>query len=136
MDTSVEDLEETRQILLAQLNSENDSSDPVSADSGGEDVSPPGEKEPLEEKETIANSPSTSKEDDREMEAPSPKQSKLLAMGTPISIRHSPFNALPSREKFAQSMGDLELFENLPNSTGTYQKLRSLLQKVKNVFKK
>ena len=59
-------------------------------------------------------------------------QSKLLAMGTPVSIRYSPYNSLPNLNKFAINMGDLELFKNLPNSTGAFQKVKSLLKKMKS----
>ena len=67
---------------------------------------------------------------------PAAVKSKLLAMGTPVSIRYSPYNSLPNLDKFATNMGDLELFENLPNSTGAFQKLKSLLNKVRNAFNK
>lgn len=136
MDTSVDELEEARQALLAQLkNTENgldELDEPtVEQDAGREDAG--GKNSPGQQQEA-STEPSTSTEDEHEVM--SPKQSRLLAMGTPVSIRYSSFSSLPSRDKFAQNMGDLELFENLPNSTGTYKKMRSLLQKVRSMFKK
>ena len=94
-------------------------------------------KEPLETTTTTTtNSTLPLPETKDEVLLSSPKQSKLLAMGTPVSIRYSPYNSLPNLEKFASNMGDLELFENLPNSTGAFQKMKSLLNKVRNAFNK
>lgn len=66
----------------------------------------------------------------------SPSQSKVLEMGTPVGLKFSSFSSLPGLDKFAVNMGDLELFENLPTSTGAFKKMKSLLKKVRNIFKK
>ncbi len=143
LDTSIEDLEFQRQALLAQL--DEDDSPPGDGDSNlekSESQDPPSEsnvEKPVEETISIeAEKPSVQEEvnSNSTEQNMSPKRSKLLAMGTPVSIRFSPYNALPTRDKFAQNMGELELFENLPTSTGAFQKMRSLLQKVRKVFKK
>lgn len=143
MDTSIEDLEEQRKALLAELGdgenffgdddcciveTSSQSSNELD-ENGGEGQSGNADgavEEPATEKESVAsNEPNLS-----------PKQSKLLAMGTPVSIRFSPYSTLPTRDKFARNMGELELFENLPTSTGAFQKMRSLLKKVRTIFKK
>ena len=78
-----------------------------------------------------ATSPSTPK-----TPVTSPSQSKFVEMGTPVAIKFSPYGSLPSLDKFAANMGELELFENLPESTGSFKKIQSLLKKVRNIFKK
>lgn len=163
MDTSIEDLEEQRKALLAELdqdddNEENDVRNPTIEVSGdfadvcsleeSQSKNPTNEvvversiqtinlASPLSEELPVKDE--STKIDDQNL---SPKKSKLLAMGTPVSIRYSPYNTLPPRDKFAQNgcfgtMGELVLYENLPNSTGAFQKMRSLLQKVRKVFNK
>lgn len=163
MDTSIEDLEEQRKALLAELDEgddpeEIDVQNPTTETDGSDTnlhsleesqpqsptneivgeqciqattaVSPLPKPLPIAEENTNISDQSLS-----------PQKSKLLAMGTPVSIRHSPYSTLPARDKFAHNgsfgkMGELELYENLPNSTGTFQKMRSLLQKVRKVFNK
>lgn len=148
LDKSIEDLEEHRKKLLAKLQEDvvdrsTHSNEPEVEE---ESIDIPGET-PSEEaklvKEQLMDVPKTStshisSQPDIKDAVPSssPKQSKLLAMGTPVSIRYSPYNRLPNLDKFATNMGDLELFENLPNSTGAFQKIKSLLSKVRNAFNK
>ena len=167
MDTSIEDLEEQRQALLAELGEEDEDciiedadleeseAQNVNRKTGSVTKNTLKESEPqnvtkeitVESVTTEATSSTSSASDVLSNTErinnldPSPKKSKLLAMGTPVSIRHSPYNALPTRDKFAQNgklgtMGELELYENLPNSTGAFQKMRSLLQKAKQMFNK
>ncbi|XP_046636742.1 zinc finger CCHC domain-containing protein 8 homolog [Daphnia pulicaria] len=165
MDTSIEDLEEKRQALLAELEDEDDDCVIEENFEGSETTNPtntttgivtgdtlkesgsPNLTNEVQEMDIAAVTIPTSSISDLPLniESPinnqdlSPKKSKLLAMGTPVSIRYSPYNILPSRDKFAQNgklgtMGELELYENLPNSTGAFQKMRSLLQKAKQMF--
>lgn len=165
MDTSIEDLEEKRQALLAELGDEDDDCVIEEDFEGSETTNPtntttgivtgdtlkesgsPNLTNEVQEMDIAAVTIPTSSISDLPLniESPinnqdlSPKKSKLLAMGTPVSIRYSPYNILPSRDKFAQNgklgtMGELELYENLPNSTGAFQKMRSLLQKAKQMF--
>lgn len=125
-DTTIEDLEERRLALLAQLQDEASTSGSTKSESGDvQTITIDGEEEAEKKDET-----------DKSGDQTSPKESKLLVVGTPVAIRHSSFESLPDRNKFAKGMGDLELYQNLPNSTGTFQKMRSLLEKVRRVFKK
>ncbi|KAG6449402.1 hypothetical protein O3G_MSEX006047 [Manduca sexta] len=57
---------------------------------------------------------------------------KTTQYGTPVMNIASPYEKLPSDVKFAKDICDVINFENLPNSTGNYQKMCSLLKKVKN----
>lgn len=133
-DATIEDLEEKRMALLAQLQ-EQGSNSSCSKESGEIPLISLDENDGAGEKTGDAP-PASDATDTIEVVPTSPKSSKLLEVGTPVAIRHSSFSSLPDRDKFAKGMGDLELFENLPNSTGTFQKMRSLLEKVRRAFKK
>lgn len=52
---------------------------------------------------------------------------KIISMGSPIPINPQK----PPLENFAKDMGELMYFENLPSSTGKFDKMRGLLQKVR-----
>lgn len=58
-------------------------------------------------------------------------QSKMVALGTPSLSRHSPFVKLPDYEKFSKDVSAHLPFENLPNSTGTYEKMKNVVKKVR-----
>lgn len=57
---------------------------------------------------------------------------KNTLYGTPVINVASPFAKLPSDDKFAKDICDVIYFENLPNSTGKYKKISSLLKRVKS----
>ncbi|XP_015123905.1 zinc finger CCHC domain-containing protein 8 homolog [Diachasma alloeum] len=59
---------------------------------------------------------------------------KSVELGTPILQSTSPFTKLPSSEKFSKDICDVINFENLPNSTGKYEKMTGILQKVRGVL--
>ncbi|XP_055629060.1 zinc finger CCHC domain-containing protein 8 homolog [Toxorhynchites rutilus septentrionalis] len=59
---------------------------------------------------------------------------KTMSLGTPILTAFSPFNKLPCGEAFSKGVSDVINFENLPNSTGKYERMKSLLTKVRNVI--
>lgn len=52
--------------------------------------------------------------------------------GTPMVVSVTPYNKLPSDDKFAKDICDVINFENLPNSTGKYKQISTLLKKVKD----
>ena len=129
------DLEQARVALMAQLKengSDNEDSTPSAELSRTDDGGDPEKKSATEQPPEAELDPTSSSQEPEECTS----QSRLLALGTPVSIRHSPFNALPAINKFATDMGDLELFQNLPNSTGAYQRVKSVLQKAKTALKK
>ena len=121
LDMSIEDLEEWRKSLLAKLQEvdfQEESHDNI-------------EQNQLEVMEGSLRIPDENSERNyvNSSAASIAIQSKFLSMGTPVSIRHSSYNSLPNLEKFASNMDDdLELFENLPNSTGAFGKMKSLLK--------
>lgn len=59
---------------------------------------------------------------------------KKMSLGTPILTPFTPFNTLPCGEAFSKGVSDVINFENLPNSTGKYERMKSLLSKVRNVI--
>lgn len=51
--------------------------------------------------------------------------------GTPIHIKDKSFKALPSPEKFHKGIEDHIPFENLPDSVGTFERMRNLFKSIK-----
>lgn len=62
--------------------------------------------------------------------------SKETLSGTPVIQGVSPFNNLPNCEKWREGVSDVMDFENLPESVGKYEKMRTLLEKVRVKVKK
>lgn len=56
---------------------------------------------------------------------------KTTLYGTPVMNIASSYEKLPSDDKFAKDICDVINFENLPDSTGKYKKISTLLKKVK-----
>lgn len=54
---------------------------------------------------------------------------KLIAMGSPVPATLN--NKRPPLENFAAGMGELIYFENLPTSTGVFDKMRKVIHKVR-----
>lgn len=57
---------------------------------------------------------------------------KATSYGTPVMNIASHYEKLPSDIQFSKDICDVINFENLPDSTGKYQKICSLLKKVKS----
>jgi len=55
-------------------------------------------------------------------------------VGTPVLESVSRFQQLPSGESFSAGVSDVIHFENLPNSTGKYEKMRTVLSKVRKTL--
>ncbi|XP_053665080.1 zinc finger CCHC domain-containing protein 8 homolog [Anopheles marshallii] len=56
---------------------------------------------------------------------------KRMSLGTPILSAFTPYGTLPSGEAFSKGVSDVIHFENLPNSTGKYLQMKSLLSEVR-----
>jgi zinc finger CCHC domain-containing protein 8 len=56
---------------------------------------------------------------------------KSVDLGTPILHRSSSYSSLPNPEKFSVDICDVINFENLPDSTGKYEKMSDLIRKVR-----
>ncbi|KAL0272633.1 UNVERIFIED_CONTAM: hypothetical protein PYX00_005526 [Menopon gallinae] len=61
---------------------------------------------------------------------------KNMDLGTPILKSISPYSKLPSREQFSVNVSDVINFENLPNSTGKYESMSSLILKIRDTASK
>ncbi|XP_044266800.1 zinc finger CCHC domain-containing protein 8 homolog [Tribolium madens] len=61
---------------------------------------------------------------------------KESSFGTPILKSGSPYSTLPDPDKFSKDVSPVINFENLPNSTGKYEQLSDVLQKVRDTLKK
>ena len=55
--------------------------------------------------------------------------------GTPICTLYSPYPNLPAQPKWATNTTDHIMFENLPESTGKYENIRGILQKIREKSK-
>ncbi|KAH6948995.1 hypothetical protein HPB50_027383 [Hyalomma asiaticum] len=73
---------------------------------------------------------STSSSNSSTVDTPKSKTHKVT-LGTPMLIGFSKYTSLPPRENFAKGMTDYIPFENLPGTTGRYDKLRTVLQRVR-----
>lgn len=78
---------------------------------------------------TIQNG-STSNSDDSPLKTLKGKTHKVT-LGAPMLIGFSKYTSLPPRENFAKDMTDHIPFENLPGTTGRYDKLRTVIEKVR-----
>ncbi|XP_075220188.1 zinc finger CCHC domain-containing protein 8 homolog isoform X2 [Lycorma delicatula] len=69
---------------------------------------------------------------------PSPNlgRMKSVDLGTPVLKSVSPYSKLPSPESFSQNICDVINFENLPDSTGIYDKMVGILSKVRSSVKR
>uniref|UniRef100_A0A182KB88 PSP proline-rich domain-containing protein n=1 Tax=Anopheles christyi TaxID=43041 RepID=A0A182KB88_9DIPT len=56
---------------------------------------------------------------------------KRMSLGTPILKAFTPYDTLPSGEAFSKGVSDVIHFENLPDSTGKYLQMKSLLSEVR-----
>ncbi|XP_021918668.1 zinc finger CCHC domain-containing protein 8 homolog isoform X2 [Zootermopsis nevadensis] len=57
---------------------------------------------------------------------------KSVDLGTPILQSASPYSHLPSSEKFSHHICSVINFENLPDSTGNYERMSDLIRKVRS----
>lgn len=69
-----------------------------------------------------------------EFSTPSRGTVKSVVLGTPILESTSPYSKLPSVDKFSKDVCDLMNFENLPDSTGKYEQMTGILQKVRSTL--
>ncbi|KAL3268843.1 hypothetical protein HHI36_007934 [Cryptolaemus montrouzieri] len=60
---------------------------------------------------------------------------KSSVLGTPILKSSSPYSRLPKPDNFTVGVSPVIDFENLPNSTGTYEQMSEVLSKVRNTLK-
>lgn len=60
---------------------------------------------------------------------------KTSSFGTPILDRKYPYSKLPNPDNFSLNISPVINFENLPNSTGKFEQMVGVLQKVRRTLK-
>ncbi|XP_064612194.1 zinc finger CCHC domain-containing protein 8-like [Liolophura sinensis] len=150
---SLEDLENQYKVLMEQLaTEEGEDSDVVVMDSYNNDDSNSAHEKETEEGEISQDDSQTSEgtqvlTDDGEVSSSSVPNPDLVCQvlnpimkpsvsvsrnyGTPIH-KASAFSSLPDPEKFGSGITDHIPFENLPDATGTFEKLKGLLGKIRD----
>lgn len=63
-------------------------------------------------------------------------KSVTVCYGTPILKSTSPYMSLPNADNFMKDVSPVINFENLPNSTGKYEQMTDVIQKVRSTLKK
>lgn len=116
---SLTDLENKKKLLLQELDDsslQSNPSTPIKLNSTNEFITPKSTT-------TVTTTTTTS--------ASKCGSVKSVEFGTPIIQSTSRFTKLPSSDKFSKNICDVINFENLPDSTGKYEKMAGLLQKVR-----
>lgn len=62
--------------------------------------------------------------------------SMFTVLGTPVLKQVSPFSNLPTNDQFSKGVSEVINFENLPDSTGKYEKMKVLIGKVRKTITK
>ncbi|XP_041976845.1 zinc finger CCHC domain-containing protein 8 homolog [Aricia agestis] len=98
-----------------------------------EDMKTPSTDRKEKQNETEKTPSLDRRRSDADLKTPDSKAGcvKTTSYGTPV-VNSCPYSNLPSGDKFAKDICDVINFENLPNSTGKYKKICSLLKKVKS----
>ncbi|XP_043282025.1 zinc finger CCHC domain-containing protein 8 homolog [Venturia canescens] len=134
---SLADLERRKKQLLAELDDSSQPSPPSTpvtsrSCSSTSHSSCVDQQEP--QKASITNDPPQTVEAMCSLTTPSRGSVKSVDLGTPLLESTSPYSKLPSVENFAKDVCDIINFENLPDSTGKYEKMSGILQKVRNTL--
>lgn len=92
------------------------------------------EKTQVEEEEE-PHSPSPDNNQDLPQTPASNKASISIDFGTPL-LKFSPYDNLPPGANFQVGVSDVINFENLPDSTGSYEKMEKIIKKVRTEVQK
>ncbi|XP_065345414.1 zinc finger CCHC domain-containing protein 8 homolog isoform X2 [Cloeon dipterum] len=101
----IELLEASKQQILEELGEDNDASPKSPEKAGTENL--------------VCATPETSL-----------GRSMSSALGTPIVDSSTPYEKLPTAEKFSQGVSEHLNFENLPGATGQYEKMKGIIKRV------
>ncbi|XP_066595481.1 zinc finger CCHC domain-containing protein 8 homolog [Prorops nasuta] len=120
---SLSDLETMKnQLLVALEDSSSQSNLEALGKSEKAEMPPPPTEESLQDECIVFKTPNS--------------KSSIVSLGTPILQSTSPYNKLPSFEKFSKNISEVLNFENLPDYTGKYEKMTGILQKVRQELSK
>ncbi|GBP14437.1 Zinc finger CCHC domain-containing protein 8 homolog [Eumeta japonica] len=115
-------LEEKKRLLLEALISG------TGTGSSQESLLPDASSQTSEEKDKTSSYSETSKS---QPNSPTVGYIKSTSYGNLVLNTASSYTKLPSEDKFAKNICDVIHFENLPDSTGKYEKITNLLKRVK-----
>ncbi|KAL5288590.1 ZCCHC8 family protein [Megaselia abdita] len=93
------------------------------------------EGEQNDEENPASPSPTTDNNEELPQTPASNKASISIDFGTPL-LKFSPYDNLPPGSNFQVGVSDVINFENLPDSTGTYEKMEKIIKKVRTEVKK
>uniref|UniRef100_A0A1B0DEL8 PSP proline-rich domain-containing protein n=1 Tax=Phlebotomus papatasi TaxID=29031 RepID=A0A1B0DEL8_PHLPP len=86
----------------------------------------------LEELNSNSSSGESSRSGKERPRTPENRGKSLSTMpGTPILVPFSPYSRLPDGDRWAKGVSGVIDFENLPDSTGKYEKMKGVLEKVR-----
>lgn len=122
---SLNELEDMKQQLLVELQESNSGSDKANTSVSKSEMPPPSNETTPVSNRVHPNEANTSQ-----------GSVKSVDLGTPVLQSTSPYNKLPSSDKFCKDICDVINFENLPDSTGKYEQMTGVLQKVRNTMAK
>ncbi|XP_017886151.2 zinc finger CCHC domain-containing protein 8 homolog isoform X1 [Ceratina calcarata] len=122
---SLNELEDMKQQLLVELQESNSGSEKTNSSVSKSDMPPPSNEVTPVSNRIRPNGANMSQ-----------GSVKSVDLGTPVLQSTSPYNKLPSSEKFSKDICDIINFENLPDSTGKYEQMTGVLQKVRNTMAK
>lgn len=137
------DLECAKKQLLVELNDSNsqsnlvaDKTNEINENSLNENINTSDTKiEIVSKSESLVTNNLDTSNNETPKNSPKPdsvnKKVKAVHIGTPILQSCSPFNKLPTSEKFSKDICDVINFENLPDATGKYERMTELLTKVR-----
>lgn len=145
---SLTDLEKQKENLLAALE-DNSSSNPKSVETACEDPENSSDQDKSKNELGVSDKVPVGKplviNVDKEEDTGTPLASPTLnssincvktsTFGTPILKSSSPYSRLPNPDNFMKDVSPVINFENLPNSTGKYEQMTGVLQKVRSTLK-
>lgn len=133
---SLVELEKQKENLLLALE-DNTSSNVISEENTNEANSGIDDQDdiPLTRVEDCIDLDNSTDERISDSEKPSTSAIKTSVLGTPILKSNSPYSRLPNMDNFTKDVSPVINFENLPNSTGKYEQMTGVLQKVRTKLK-
>ncbi|KAK4875151.1 hypothetical protein RN001_011573 [Aquatica leii] len=133
------ELETEKQKLLAELtkdvnNSQTESKDTSSSAEVFVTIDTTGTVDELNDTPCNLDA-NTTREVSPGVETPKVNVIKASSYGTPILKSASLYSRLPDYENFTKNVSDIINFENLPNSTGKYDQMVGVIEKVRTTLK-
>lgn len=133
---TLKDLVKQKENLLAALEDSSSSNIALEDTTGDPESLEKSKKSDMKNPSEIENS--LEENSTHSEKSPVLNESKAIkdsTFGTPILKSSSPYSRLPNPDNFMKDVSPVINFENLPNSTGKYEQMTEVLQKVRNTMK-